>query len=86
MSYALAEEYLWKEVKDRVVILHFDSGKYYSLNTTSSLIWKGLLDNLSHDEIVDQVCLEFNINRQTAENDTEEMINDLLTKKIIKKV
>lgn len=86
MPYALAEEYLWKEVKDRVVVLHFDSGKYYSLNNTGSMIWKGVMDNLSRDEIVDQVCLAFDIDRSTAENDIEEMINQFLSKKFIKQV
>ncbi|MCP3875671.1 MAG: PqqD family protein [Desulfobacteraceae bacterium] len=86
MAYELSKEYLWKEVKERVVVLHFDSGKYYSLNTTGSLIWKSLIENISRDEIVNQVCLEFDIDRQTAENDTEEIINDFLSKKFIKKV
>lgn len=86
MQYALADEYLWKEVKDRVVVLHFDSGKYYSLNTTGSLIWKGLLDNLTLAEIVDQICLAFNIERQAAEKDTEQMINEFVSKKFIKQV
>ncbi len=86
MAYALSKEYLWKEVKERVVVLHFDSGKYYSLNTTGSLIWKSLIENIPQAEIVNQVCLEFDIDRQTAENDTEEIINDFLSKKFIKKV
>ncbi|MCP3874195.1 MAG: PqqD family protein [Desulfobacteraceae bacterium] len=86
MAYALSKEYLWKKVKERVVVLHFDSGKYYSLNTTGSLIWKSLIENISQAEIVNQVCLEFDIDRQTAEKDTEEIINDFLSKKFIKKV
>lgn len=86
MPYALADEYLWKEVKDRVVVLHFDSGKYYSLNTTGSFIWRGLLDNLTQAEIVDQVCLTFDIERQAAEKDTERMINEFVSKKFIKQI
>lgn len=86
MAYALADEYLWKEVKDRVVVLHFDSGKYYSLNTTGSLIWRGLLDNLSQAEIVDQICLTFDIERQAAEKDTVQMISEFVEKKFIKQI
>ena len=86
MSYALAEEYLWKEVKNQVVVLHFDSGKYYSLNNTGSMIWKGLMDNLPQNEIVDQVCLAYDVDRDTAKKDTQEMINHFLSKKFIKQV
>ena len=86
MPYSLTDEYLWKEVKGRVVILHFDSGRYYSLNSTGSLIWENLLDDLSLDEIADQVCSAFDVDRQVAKKDTEKIINDFLAKKIIKNV
>jgi hypothetical protein len=83
MSYALADEYLWKEVKGRVVVLHFDSGKYFSLNSTGSLIWKSVLDGRPMNAIVDQICSEYSTDRGVAEADTKEMINFFLARKFI---
>ena len=45
MTYELSQDYLWKEIGDQVVVLHFESGRYYSLNPSGSVIWRGLLEN-----------------------------------------
>jgi len=86
MKYRLAEDYLWKEVNDRIVVLHFDSGKYYTLNATGSLIWKGIMNGLSQAEILDQMCEEYDIDRQTAADDTEKIINDFESKHFLIKL
>lgn len=83
MAYCLAEDYLWKELKGRVVVLNLESGKYYSLNSTGSLIWKSLLDGFSFEEIVDIICSTYTIDTENARQDAESMINDFLTKKLL---
>lgn len=85
MSYSLSKEYVWKEVGDRVIVLHLDSGHYYSLNPSGSFIWKGLMEELSLDEIVEQLCSGFDVDKPTAERDTEEIISELLAKQAITK-
>lgn len=83
MSYSLSKEYVWKEVGDQVVVLHIETGRYYSLNHPGSLIWKGLMEGLFPDQIVGQLCSAFDVDKPTAKKDTEEMIRDLLTKEAI---
>jgi hypothetical protein len=83
MSYSLSKEYVWKEVGDQVVVLHIETGRYYSLNHPGSLIWKGLMEGLSLDRIIERVCFVFDVDKPTAKKDTEEMIRDFLTKEVI---
>ena len=83
MPYSLSEEYVWKEVGERVVILNLDSGRYYSLNSSGSLIWRGLLEGLSTEQIADQLCAAFRVDEHTAKEDTEKMIRELSKKKAI---
>ena len=83
MSYSLSKEYVWKEVGGQVVVLHIETGRYYSLNNPGSLIWKGLMDGLSPDRIIERLCSVFDVDKSTANKDTEEMIRDLLTKEAI---
>ncbi|MBW2737539.1 MAG: PqqD family protein [Deltaproteobacteria bacterium] len=83
MSYSLSKEYVWKEVGDQVVVLHIETGRYYSLNHPGSLIWKGLMEGLSLDRIIEQLRSIFDVDKPNAKKDSEEMIRDLLTKEAI---
>lgn len=80
MAYQLSDDYLWKEVGDQVVVLHFESGRYYSLNSSGSAIWKGLLDNQSPDQIVENLCHEFDVDMETASEDVQAMTQLFLEK------
>jgi len=85
MPYMLSKEYLWKEIGDQVVVLHFESGRYYSLNVSGSIIWKGLLESQSQDQIVDRLCSEFDVDQRTAGEDVEQTTCCFLDKKFILK-
>ncbi len=80
MHYSLSKEYVWKEVGERVVVLHLDTGRYFSLNQSGSLIWRALMDGLSVHGIVDQLIATFQVDEKTAKKDAEEMIQEFLTK------
>lgn len=80
MTYSLSKEYVWKEVGDSVVVLHLDSGRYFSLNDSGSFIWKAIMDGLSLGGIVEKLTAEFNVDEASARKDTEAMIEQLATK------
>jgi hypothetical protein len=78
MAYSLSKQYLWKEIGDQVVILHYDSGRYFSLNASGSVIWKAALENLSQEQIVHRLCDEFDVDRETARQDIEETVRSFI--------
>ncbi|MFC1888924.1 PqqD family protein [Thermodesulfobacteriota bacterium] len=79
----LAKEYVWKEVGGQVVILHLDSGSYFSLNPTGSLVWKGVMEPVSLDRIVQRLCSSFQVDEETSRKDAEEIIQKFLDKEMI---
>jgi len=83
MAYELSRDYLWKEIGDQVVVLHFESGRYYSLNPSCSVIWKGLLENQSSDQIVAGLCKEFDVDEVIASEDVQKMTRHFLEKKFL---
>jgi len=83
MTYELSQDYLWKEIGDQVVVLHFESGRYYSLNPSGSVIWRGLLENQSADQIVEGLCSEFDVDEETALEDVIIMTRHFLEKKFL---
>jgi hypothetical protein len=78
MAYTLSKQYLWKEIGDQVVILHFESGRYFSLNASGSLIWKAALENLPAEQIIERLCAEFDVDQETARQDTELMVRSFV--------
>jgi hypothetical protein len=83
MKYSLSKDYLWKEIGDQVVVLHFESGRYYSLNPSGSVIWKALLENQSQEEIVAGLCAAFDVDEGIAREDVLTMTGEFLNKKFI---
>ncbi|MEJ2041564.1 MAG: PqqD family protein [Desulfosarcinaceae bacterium] len=83
MGYQLAEDYLWKEVGGQVVILHFDSGRYYSLNDSGSAIWKGLLADQTEDQIVSGLRAAFDVEADVAKVDVRTLTREFIEKKFI---
>ena len=83
MAYTLSKQYLWKEIGDQVVILHFESGRYFSLNASGSLIWKAALDNLPVDQIIEQLRTEFDVDQETARQDTELMVRSFVEREFL---
>ena len=83
MAYKLSKDYLWKEVGGRVVVLHFESGRYYSLNDSGSIIWKSLLDNQAPQEMIKGLCSEFEVDEATAKKDIDKMTQQFLEKKFL---
>ena len=83
MQYTLSKQYLWKEIGDQVVILHFDSGRYFSLNASGSLIWKAALENLPQGRIVEQLCAEFEVDPETARQDIEETVRRFVDREFL---
>jgi hypothetical protein len=83
MAYTLSKQYLWKEIGDQVVILHFESGRYFSLNASGSLIWKAALDNLSIEQIIEQLRTEFDVDQETARQDAEQMVRSFVEREFL---
>ena len=83
MAYTLSKEYLWKEIGEQVVVLHFESGRYFSLNDSGSLIWKGLLENQTSDQIVAKLCAAFEVGEDAARGDISAMARDFLQKEFL---
>ena len=83
MAYTLKNEFVWKEIGQQVVILQFESGAYWTLNETASVIWKSLLNGMSVDQIADTVASTFDIDAESARNDVLELVKNCEERKIL---
>jgi hypothetical protein len=67
----------WRKLKDELVLMHLDTGAYYSLNETGVLIWQGLVDERSHEDIVKDISEVFDADHEIIVQDFERIVNEL---------
>jgi len=70
-------------VDNETVVVNPAKGKVNVLNSVGTFIWGQIDGQQTVNEIVNQVCAEFETERDTAESDTLEFIQDLIARNII---
>jgi len=78
---------------DQIVCTEFDGGegilvdlitkKYYQLNETALLVWKGLEKGLDTDEIVSQVVDQYDVQPESARTSVENLIARLKSYRLV---
>jgi len=85
-KYIQNKKVIQSKIGDEVVMLDMDSGFYFGLNSVASIIWGMLEKPTSFEEVINELMKEYNVDRQTCENDTRSFWNQLLERNIIKQV
>jgi hypothetical protein len=65
------------------VLLNSETGHYFSLNETGSLIWKWIGESLELDEISNKLVEKYEVSNEDALQSIYELVEDLLTEKLI---
>ena len=74
------------KIGEEVVMLDMDSGFYFGLNSVASVIWGLLADEIGFEALIDQLMAQFDVERAVCEVDTQELLDQMLDKNIIRKV
>lgn len=72
---------------DHVVFTEFDTGegilvdlnakKYFQLNQTATLVWRGLTAGRPRDEIIRELIIEFDVEAEQATRSVERLLANL---------
>lgn len=65
------------------VMMHPESGKYFSLNPVATRIWEMLETPMSFTQIVETLLNEFNVTPEVCNKETREFIKTLMEKDIV---
>ena len=78
---------------DQIICTEFDGGegilvdlntrKYYELNETALLVWKGLEKGLGIDEIVAEVVAQYDVEPEHARSSVENLMTRLGSYKLV---
>ena len=76
----------WRKLRDELVLMHLDTGAYYSLNETGVIIWQGIVDERPHEDIVNDMSEMFDVDRETIARDFERIVNELADQGLVELV
>lgn len=62
---------------DEGVLVDLNSKRYYTLNETATLIWRGLEQGLAKDEIVRQMVAAYDVTPERAAASYDALVNSL---------
>lgn len=71
------------EFEDEGVLLHLETKTYYTLNKPGVYVWGLIKDGLLPSEIVSCVQNEFSVNKEIAENNVSNLVDELIKEKLV---
>jgi hypothetical protein len=74
------------KIGEEVVMLDMESGFYFGLNSVASVIWGLLADEIGFETLIDRLMEQFDVERSICEVDTQELLDQMLEKNIIRRV
>ena len=84
LKVTISPEVLFREVSGEMVLLDMASENYFGLDTIGARIW-GLLEfGVSVGEALDTLMQEYEVDRETLENDMTELLEKLVEAGLVK--
>lgn len=81
--YTISDTVSTRKIGDELFIFDRKLSKIHALNKVGTCIWESIHDGCSKKGITDRIIERFEVDRNSAENDLEEYISELLDKKLI---
>jgi len=84
MRILLPKEVVWTKLGEEVAILNSETGTYFGLDPVGSRIWCLMADGAPIDEVVSTLLAEYQVDEQRARDDLRELINQLVTRSLVR--
>jgi hypothetical protein len=74
---------VFETVRDEIVLLELQEGKYFGLNSIGSRIWELLTESGDPQVIIARLVEEYDVSGDVARRDLQRLLTELLEKKLI---
>ena len=78
------KEVVWRTLGDDCILLHLDSGIYYTLNEEGRILWEALDGKNKLVEILSKMMEQYDIDAETIQKDIMEIMEDLIKEDLVK--
>lgn len=91
MMYRLSENFVIRNILDECIVVPTKSpdgeeNGFFALNSTGKIIINGINDSKEADDIIAEICNEFEIDRDSAKADMNGFIEEFMNIGIIQKL
>lgn len=76
-DWRLSDDAIANPVGGETVILHLGNGTYYGLDSVGSLLWEGIKAGQSPSEVCDVILAQYEVSRETVEQDLCRFLEEL---------
>lgn len=76
-GHRVPEEVLAAHLEGEAVLLHMETKSYYRLNATAAAVFRGLERGLGREALVDDLCAQFEVERDEASREVERLLGEL---------
>jgi hypothetical protein len=81
--YVKADDVVWREAGDELVVLELTTTTYLTLNGTAKQLWLGLLDGATVEELIGTLSGQYGISAEQARADTESFVSALTERALL---
>jgi hypothetical protein len=67
----------WREMEGEIVALDATGSEYFSANATGASLWKRLEQGATQEELVEELCRRYRVEREEAEADVHAFLEQL---------
>ncbi len=65
------------------ILVDLNTKKYYQLNETAMLVWKGLEQGKTLSQIVDEVTTQYDVSPEHAERSVQKLVNNFESYRLV---
>jgi hypothetical protein len=81
--YRVPDDVLAAHLEGEAVLLHMDTKNYYRLNATAAAVYKGLERGLGREALVDDLCAQFEVEREVAGAEVDRLLRELADRGLV---
>ena len=80
---SINEELSWRDVGNDLVTLNTSSGEYFTFNSIGRIIWLSIAEGKAMDQLVENIALEYDVEKAKVQADVEIFIDKLIESGLI---
>ena len=77
------KDVVWRTLGDACILLHLESGIYYTLNEEGKMLWEALDGNNKLAEIRSKIMEHYEVDAVTIQKDLMEIMEDLIKENLV---
>jgi len=83
MKIQVADDVVWSQVGEDIVILNVASGYYFGLGGVAARVWSFIVAQTATDEILTNIILEYEVEADRARNELQALVDDLVRERLV---